>query len=220
MIVSDAIHAHSRRDKAPMTDAPVASKVQDALESSWANPRSVRQRLPEREAYVTVHALKNFMTTMTDTILQHLTEQVKKTIEVVSSIRSLPAFDYVPTAECEPSHMHALIDNEVREIVRPERIGRSHKRNDDRSTRGRHPAGHPSTTGPPGGLRGTRELCGCIHTLCNLLLAHGLGHPMLRKPQPITATPKPHNAQKYYEFYEQNGHTTVECRELKKAIRR
>jgi len=44
------------------------------------------------------------------------------------------------------------------------------------------------------------------------------GHPMLRKPQPITMTPKPHNARKYCEFHEQNGHTTAECREMKKAL--
>ena len=69
MAVSDVTHAHSRRDKALSTDALVAAEVQDASESSRANPRSVGQWPPEREAYITVDALKNFMTTMTDTIL-------------------------------------------------------------------------------------------------------------------------------------------------------
>ena len=34
----------------------------------------------------------------------------------------------------------------------------------------------------------------------------------------MTAPPKPHNALKYCEFYEQNRHTMVECCELKKAL--
>ena len=42
------------------------------------------------------------------------------------------------------------------------------------------------------------------------------GHPMLKKPQPMA--PKPHSARKHYEFHEQNGHTPVQCRELKKAL--
>ena len=41
---------------------------------------------------------------------------------------------------------------------------------------------------------------------------------MLKRPQLMTLEPKPHNAQKYYEFYEQSGHTNVECRELRKAL--
>jgi len=44
------------------------------------------------------------------------------------------------------------------------------------------------------------------------------GHPILRKMQPMIATPKPHNTRKYYEFHEQNDHTTAKCRELKKAL--
>ncbi|KAJ8421674.1 hypothetical protein Cgig2_004471 [Carnegiea gigantea] len=45
-----------------------------------------------------------------------------------------------------------------------------------------------------------------------------LGHPMLRRPHPMTAPPRPQNARKYCEFHEQSGHTTTECRELKKAL--
>ena len=61
VVVSDVICVRSRRGKSLMTDTPMALEVQDALESSWANPRSVEQRLPEREVYVMVDALKNFM---------------------------------------------------------------------------------------------------------------------------------------------------------------
>jgi len=44
------------------------------------------------------------------------------------------------------------------------------------------------------------------------------GHLMLQRPPPMTAAPKPQNARKYCEFHEQSGHTTTECRELKKAL--
>jgi len=47
-----------------------------------------------------MEAVKNLMSTMTDTILQQLTEQVKKTMEVVNSARPLPTSDYVPIAGC------------------------------------------------------------------------------------------------------------------------
>jgi len=40
---------------------------------------------------------------------------------------------------------------------------------------------------------------------------------MLKMPQPMTSAPKSHIAGKYYEFHKQNGHTTAECRELRKA---
>jgi len=41
---------------------------------------------------------------------------------------------------------------------------------------------------------------------------------MLKKLQPMTTALKPQNARKYCEFHEQSGHTTAECRELKKAL--
>ncbi|KAJ8423666.1 hypothetical protein Cgig2_009287 [Carnegiea gigantea] len=41
---------------------------------------------------------------------------------------------------------------------------------------------------------------------------------MLRRPPPMTAPPRPQNARKYCEFNEQSGHTTTDCRELKKAL--
>jgi len=44
------------------------------------------------------------------------------------------------------------------------------------------------------------------------------GHPMLRRPPPMTALPMSQNTRKYCELHEQSGHTTTECRELKKAL--
>ncbi|KAJ8420545.1 hypothetical protein Cgig2_002640 [Carnegiea gigantea] len=44
------------------------------------------------------------------------------------------------------------------------------------------------------------------------------GHLMLWRPPPMIARPKPYHAQSYCKFHEQNGHTTVECCKLKKAL--
>ncbi|KAJ8443574.1 LOW QUALITY PROTEIN: hypothetical protein Cgig2_020661 [Carnegiea gigantea] len=43
-------------------------------------------------------------------------------------------------------------------------------------------------------------------------------HLISKKLQPITTAPKPRNTQKYCEFHEQNGHTTIECRESRKGL--
>jgi len=103
-----------------MTEDPVPPELQDASKSSQSNPRSVGQRPPKREAYVTVNALKNLMSTMTDTILQQVTEQVKKTMEAVISMRPLPTFDDVPTAGCKSSYKHAPTRSIV-EVTKGER---------------------------------------------------------------------------------------------------
>ncbi|KAJ8433081.1 hypothetical protein Cgig2_014129 [Carnegiea gigantea] len=157
----------------------------------------------------------------------------------MSSMRLLPAFHYLSIAGCEPSHTRAPAESlcrsdEVREIIRPEKNGRSHQRIYDHSTRG-----HPSTVGPPSGPGGTHELRDYIHTVRNLLPAQILVRraganlkasrrilsdevhsraPFNSKPQPITTAPKPYNVRKYCEFRKQNGHTTAKCRELKKAL--
>jgi len=34
----------------------------------------------------------------------------------------------------------------------------------------------------------------------------------------MASAQKPHNAWKYFDFHEQNGHTTTECRDLRKAL--
>ena len=48
-------------------------------------------------------ALKNFMATMIETLLQQVIEQVRKTTEAESSMQPLPMFDYEPTQGYEPS---------------------------------------------------------------------------------------------------------------------
>lgn len=122
IVVSNATRARSRKGKAPMTDTSATPEVRDASESSRENQCLVGQRPPELEAYVMVETLKNFMTTMTDTILQQVTKQVKKTVEVMNSKRPLPTFDYVPTMGRKLSHRHVLVEllhrsDEVRDIT-------------------------------------------------------------------------------------------------------
>ncbi|KAJ8420014.1 hypothetical protein Cgig2_016914 [Carnegiea gigantea] len=48
--------------------------------------------------------------------------------------------------------------------------------------------------------------------------SRGQGTSNVAPIPPMTAPPRPQNARKYYEFYEQRGHTTIECRELKKVL--
>ncbi|KAJ8440228.1 hypothetical protein Cgig2_023993 [Carnegiea gigantea] len=59
--------------------------------------------LVRQEVYVTVDALKNFMSTMTDAIKQQVSEQVKKAAEAARLARPFPCFEYVPTGGCKPS---------------------------------------------------------------------------------------------------------------------
>lgn len=64
--------------------------------------------------------------------------QVKKAMEVANSWRSLPTFDYVPTAGCESSHRHTPVrsyrrSDELREMAHPEKDGQSWDGNCDRS---------------------------------------------------------------------------------------
>ncbi|KAJ8420958.1 hypothetical protein Cgig2_001994 [Carnegiea gigantea] len=49
--------------------------------------------------------LKNLISTMTNTVMQQVTEQVK----AANSARPLPTFDYVPTLVYKPSHRHAPV---------------------------------------------------------------------------------------------------------------
>jgi len=104
MVVSETTRAWAPRDKALTTEASIPPEAQDASENSKANPRSVGPHQLEQEAYVTVDAFKNFMSTMTDTIMQPVTEQLKKAMEFASSTRPPPHFDYVRTTGCKPSH--------------------------------------------------------------------------------------------------------------------
>ncbi|KAJ8427502.1 LOW QUALITY PROTEIN: hypothetical protein Cgig2_028173 [Carnegiea gigantea] len=59
------------------------------------------------------------MNTMTDTLLQQVIEQVKNTMEAMSSMRPLPTFDYMPIDASRPTGMLPL--NRCTEVTMCER---------------------------------------------------------------------------------------------------
>ena len=69
MVVNEVTRARPRRDKALATEPPAPLKAEESSESSRAYHRSVDQCSARREAYVTVDALKNFMSTMFGVII-------------------------------------------------------------------------------------------------------------------------------------------------------
>ena len=78
------------------------------------------------------------MSTMTDTIMQQVTKQVKKTTEAMNFARHLPTFDYVPTVGYEQSYRHTPVrshrhGDEVRETARSDKDGRACGEKCDRS---------------------------------------------------------------------------------------
>ena len=74
MVMSKATRAHTRRDKTPAANISAPPEVQEALESSRVSRRAANPPTPEREAYVTVGTLKNFVSTMTDAITRQVSE--------------------------------------------------------------------------------------------------------------------------------------------------
>ncbi|KAJ8439079.1 hypothetical protein Cgig2_009222 [Carnegiea gigantea] len=204
MVVSDTTRARSRRDKAPITDVLAAHEVQDALKSSRASSHSIGQSLPEREAYIAMDAPKNFMTTMTNTILQ--------TMEAANSTRPLPTFDYLLTTGYEPSYRHAPIW--------------SLHWSDERGADG---LGKGTTTAQWGAdaRRARQAAPGRLATMRMRLRRTQLtpgGRPGLKnkrkpqEPQPTNTALKQYNPQKYYEFHKQQGYITAECKELKNTL--
>ncbi|KAJ8446609.1 hypothetical protein Cgig2_019762 [Carnegiea gigantea] len=69
-----------------------------------------------------------------------------------------------------------------------------------------------------GSFRTTKNPRASLRLQTHNILMEVRGHPMLRRLPLMTSAPKPHNARKYCEFHEQNGHTTAGCRKLRKAL--
>ena len=138
MVVNEATRARDRRDKAPATKARALPEAENASKSPRDDPRSVGLPSAGWEAYIMVDALKNFMSTMTDTIMQQISKQVKKVEEAVSSTWPLPCFKCVPAAGCEPSYGHASVASHHhsggrREAPCADRNDRSRAENHDQS---------------------------------------------------------------------------------------
>ncbi|KAJ8427058.1 hypothetical protein Cgig2_006735 [Carnegiea gigantea] len=163
-------------------------------------------------------ALKNLISTMTDIILQQ-----------------------VPTMGCEPSHRHALVGSPLREIAHPERDGQSQGEYRNRSkgvvasrahkTIPRKPAKSATAKSQQGRSMPYTTHSGCTSWFEEQEQTSKPRGEILRRQRalkrrpirertrgPLSEALQPQNVQKYYEFHEQSGHTTAECRELKKAL--
>ncbi|KAJ8427496.1 hypothetical protein Cgig2_028167 [Carnegiea gigantea] len=162
------------------------------------------------------------MSVMTETITRHVSEQVKRAMEAGNLARPLPHFDYVPITGCEPSHRQVHVPSPhstemEREASWSNRGGRPYSGHHDRHTAmAVRPSSHPIQGQTAKST--TAYTPYATHSRWTAWLEEQMGHPMLQRPPPITVTPMPQNARKYCEFYEQNGHTTTECRELKKGL--
>ncbi|KAJ8422917.1 hypothetical protein Cgig2_007798 [Carnegiea gigantea] len=73
--------------------------------------------------------------------------------------------------------------------------------------------------GEPSVRRRTLECHSARECTCNPPReAHAARVAVTTRPQPMTMAPKLHNVWKCCEFHERNGHTTTECKELRKAL--
>ncbi|KAJ8422177.1 LOW QUALITY PROTEIN: hypothetical protein Cgig2_000648 [Carnegiea gigantea] len=157
-------------------------------------------------------------------------ERVKKAVEAASFARPFPRFEYVPIVGCEPSHRHAPVvsrchNDRMREDPYANRDGRERTKTvllgpmpnivaaqamDVRQRRPRPQRRMQCTPNElPVKLLNDSGLQTVVLTANAREAPHtrGMvrGHPMLKRPPPMTLVPKPHNTQKYCEFHEQNG---------------
>ncbi|KAJ8424904.1 hypothetical protein Cgig2_007629 [Carnegiea gigantea] len=141
------------------------------------------------------------MSTMADAITRQVSEQVKRAMEAASSARPPPALEYPLVHEGEPSHQLEGIPS-----PRPIECGREVSQSDQS---GRLPTGQ---------LRRRTAMEPTSRPERGITTTSVRGHSMLRRLTPMTTPPRQQNSRKHCEFHEQSGHTTTECRELKKAL--
>ncbi|KAJ8432948.1 hypothetical protein Cgig2_020578 [Carnegiea gigantea] len=155
------------------------------------------------------------MSTMTDAIMQQVSEQVKKVVEATSSARPLPHFEHVPTRDASPP-----IDTILQH---PSVTARAYKKafmvvgtSDLRRT----------TTVVPLGLMPSITITQVMDAQRGQPLRQCLIRDTLDKLLDLKSKSKPHAPRGgslsgnvlLSAFHEQNGHTIVECRELRKAL--
>ncbi|KAJ8423710.1 hypothetical protein Cgig2_016461 [Carnegiea gigantea] len=136
---------------------------------------------------------------MIDTIMQQVSEQVKKAVEVTSYVRPLP----------------------LRESERLPTLTETGGRRERTEIAPLGPTPHTATAqamgGPPSQLR--PQHCD-EHVRSPPRERHDLreGHLMMKRLPSMTSVPNPHNVLKHCEFYELNAHATAKCWELRKAL--
>ncbi|KAJ8451346.1 hypothetical protein Cgig2_014118 [Carnegiea gigantea] len=143
-------------------------------------------------------------------------------MEAANSARSLLHFDYVLTHGGEPSHrpewyhLPVIQSESGRYLGRIGAVGTIWSSSLDAQQRQRpNQQLLPLLMQPiPGESSGSRNR----NRFPSLGGRSQVRGPILRRLPPITVPLKPQNARKYCEFYEQSGHTTTECRELKRAL--
>ncbi|KAJ8432365.1 hypothetical protein Cgig2_014984 [Carnegiea gigantea] len=144
------------------------------------------------------------MTVMTDTIIRQVSEQVERAMEAANSARPLPHFDYVPTTGCEPSHRQDRVSSprqieRERETSRSNCSGRSHTKQYYRHVTARS-SGRPI----PGETAKST-------TTSTPYATHSRRTAWLDE-QEQTSKPRGETSGR------RRGHTTTECRNLKKAL--
>ncbi|KAJ8427828.1 hypothetical protein Cgig2_001639 [Carnegiea gigantea] len=152
------------------------------------------------------------MSTMTGTIMQQISKQVKKAVEAVSSAWPLPCFKYVPAAGCEPFYRHAPVASHHhsggrREAPCADRNDRSRAKNCDSSVGAKALHSHRPSHGRP--VRST--------TASTPYATHSRRSSWFedaRAPYADKATPDDLST----KALKRKGHTTAKCRELRKAL--
>ncbi|KAJ8427753.1 hypothetical protein Cgig2_008557 [Carnegiea gigantea] len=158
--------------------------------------------------------LKSLMSTMAETILHQVAEQVKKAMDTAGLAQPV-AVGGPPIGRKAGRPFASWNMAERRDVQRRSLLPDPHK--EKLQSRQLPPLPMRHTLGGPHGLKNMNRLLGRGERT-QAGDAPVRGHPMLHQPPPITAPPKPQNARKYCEFHEQSRHTTTECRELKKAL--
>ncbi|KAJ8444407.1 hypothetical protein Cgig2_026611 [Carnegiea gigantea] len=123
------------------------------------------------------------MSTITDAIMQQVSEQVKKAVEAVSSASPLPRFEYVPTVGCEPPRRHEPETSPRRKAPHANGDRQSREENRDHFIGANaHPNYHPGHGRP---AKSTRPLRRMQHTLDELLGVKSKNRPhRLREGSP------------------------------------